>query len=229
MNKSHIRPNLIVHTLSMALGKMLSITPRYVTAYIVTIGEIADYFNWLLQNFDERKFYLNRERLFSQINEGFNGKCYQVIELGVAHGFLTNWYLNKFPLVNSWSGFDTFLGLPRSWRKFPKGAFSANGLPPKIVNEKINWFVGDVSAEIIKVNIYQELPTLVIFDLDIFEPSLDAWQHLEKFLKPGDILYFDEAFDKDERKLLNENVLKRMTFSLVGHTSTALAIRIVAT
>jgi hypothetical protein len=218
---------LFVHVLSIALGKILSITPSSILNYIITIGEIADFFNWLLLKFSKRKFSFNRELLFSQINHAFDGKSYQVIELGVAHGFLTNWYLNKFPQVESWSGFDTFVGLPRPWRKFPKGAFNANGEPPKIVNEKIKWFIGDVSNEILKVQVKEDLPMLIIFDLDIFEPSRDAWEYLERYLKPGDIIYFDEAFDQDERKLLNEYVLKTMQFILVGHTTTALAIRVV--
>ena len=45
-----------------------------------------------------------------------------------------------------------------------------------------------------------------------------AWQ--------GDLLYFDEAFDSDERRLLNEYILPSGKYACVGATSTGLGLQI---
>jgi hypothetical protein len=55
---------------------------------------------------------------------------------------------------------------------------------------------------------------------------------LKKFLKVGDIIYFDEAFDNDERRVLNESVVNGslneigLNFKLIGITPMALAFEI---
>jgi hypothetical protein len=69
---------------------------------------------------------------------------------------------------------------------------------------------------------------VVLFDLDIFEPSLVAWQHLRGSLRAGDLLYFDEAFDADERRLLNEYVIPSGEYECVGATPTALGLQVLA-
>jgi hypothetical protein len=48
---------------------------------------------------------------------------------------------------------------------------------------------------------------LILFDLDICEPTAIAWNALSSALRPGDLLYFDGAFDRDERRVLGEMVL----------------------
>jgi hypothetical protein len=67
---------------------------------------------------------------------------------------------------------------------------------------------------------------VILFDLDIFEPSLAAWDHLKSSLRPGDLLYFDEAFDSDERRLLDEHILPTGSFECIGATPTALALQV---
>ena len=67
---------------------------------------------------------------------------------------------------------------------------------------------------------------MVLFDLDIYEPSKVVWEHFRMFLRPGDLLYFDEAFDRDERHLLDHLVLPSGRFQLIGSTPMALAIEV---
>ncbi len=42
----------------------------------------------------------------------------------------------------------------------------------------------------------------------------------------SDPLYFDEAFDADERRLLDESVLPAGDYSFIGATPIALALRV---
>lgn len=128
----------------------------------------------------------------------------------------------------SWAGFDRFTGLPRGWRNLPAGTFDANGAPPDIQDSRIQWFIGDVEETIKLLNIEREraYPAVVFFDLDIYEPSLVAWNYLKDHLKMGDLLYFDEAFDQDERKLLNEAILPSGAFEFIAASHLSLALKV---
>jgi len=59
-----------------------------------------------------------------------------------------------------------------------------------------------------------------------YEPSKVAWDWLSPHLSPGDILYFDEAIDDDERRLLNESIVPSGIFDCIGTTSLQLAIEV---
>ena len=64
---------------------------------------------------------------------------------------------------------------------------------------------------------------LILFDLDLFEPTEFAWLHLRKSLNRGDIVYFDEGFDIDERKVIEDYVLQDFQVTVIGITNTAIA------
>ena len=94
---------------------------------------------------------------------------------------------------------------------------------------RVTWHVGDVEDTlkdlILDRNESQQF--VVLFDLDLFEPSRAAWDHLRDSLRPGDLLYFDEAFDADERKLLNELILPVGKYEYIGATPLALGLQVV--
>jgi hypothetical protein len=49
---------------------------------------------------------------------------------------------------------------------------------------------------------------LVLFGLDIYEPTAFAWEVTSAHLRAGDVIHLDEAFDGDERRVLNEKRLR---------------------
>jgi hypothetical protein len=57
----------------------------------------------------------------------------------------------------------------------------------------LTWHVGLLEETLPDVTIDFEPPLLVLFDLDLYEPSAFALALLEERFKRGDILYFDEA------------------------------------
>jgi hypothetical protein len=127
-----------------------------------------------------------------------------------------------------WDGFDRFTGLPRAWRGLDEGAFDTGGRPPDIGDPRVTWHVGNVEDTLIDLTLDRSdgFRLVVLFDLDIFEPSLVAWDYLFGSLRPGDMLYFDEAFDLDERRLLNEYVLPTGGYEPIGATPTGLALQV---
>ena len=183
-------------------------------------GEVADFSNFLNFHFGKVVFRLKRENIWQDI-EKILQKDVTFIELGVASGYLTGWWLS--PLRKSlternyaYHGFDSFQGLPREWRNFEAGTFSTNGVAPSIESRYLVFHAGLVE-ETLNVKLMKKISTtnqkVIFFDLDLFEPSLHAYSIIKPYLKAGDILYFDEARDADERRLLQEYIMK--DFSLV--------------
>jgi hypothetical protein len=64
-----------------------------------------------------------------------------------------------------------------------------------------------------------------LFDLDLYEPSAFALKCIAGHLKPGDLLYFDEAFDPwHERRLLDELLDQGHRVRALGSTGIALML-----
>lgn len=153
-------------------------------------------------------FFHSREKLWAKIIHDHFDSPWVGIEFGVASGdsTLAIARLQNFKHCVEWNGFDTFYGLPEPWGDLPKGAFSTNGQPPKIKGDKFRWHIGDVAQTITDLDseLFRERKIFIIFDLDLYEPSRIAWNKVATFLKPGDVIYFDEAYEADEGRLIRE-------------------------
>ena len=88
------------------------------------------------------------------------------------------------------------------------------------------WQVGDVEDTLAEIppDDLERTRRLVLFDLDIYEPTVVAWNHVAPWLQAGDLLYFDEAMDDDERKVLDELVLPTGAVEYIGATASGLAL-----
>ena len=198
---------------------------------LIAIGELADFQQWVLQKFPNSKLFLKREQLWSQIIN-LNYSPVRIIELGVAWGYTTNWFLEAVKKKNvevKIDSFDLFTGLPEKWRNEPLNAFSNLGNVPAINDKRVNFHVGNVS-ETIKVLNSKNLKSsnlLVLFDLDLLEPSLASYQYLKPSLKINDVLVFDEAFDVGERTLISDYLLRDFDCKSLGHTAYAVSLQII--
>jgi hypothetical protein len=207
-----------------------------------TIGEVADFSTWVYHTFGKERLFSRREALWKKISGLVkNEPEIRIIELGVAWGYATNWFLTKgWPLdLDSISksnskvridAFDRFNGLPTAWRTHLEGFFDNGGVPPNIEDGRVTFHKGNVEETIRNLNLveFTKSPVLVLFDLDLFEPSLAAYEFLKVVFKEGDFLYFDEAFYLDERRLIEEYVLNDFNVDVIGFTSLAICLRIIS-
>ena len=196
---------------------------------IMNIGELANYQIWLSNTFGRVKVRNSRERVWDDLDRAIPQNRVRGIELGVAWGYLTYyWFMNSKKEIVHWDAYDLFTGLPRAWRSSPVGAFSNNGKTPDLEDSRINWHVGYVEETIqeLVIPIERDYALAVFFDLDIFEPSLVAWDKIKGFLKAGDMLYFDEAFDVDERRLLDSYILPFGEFEFISANWISLCLKI---
>ena len=213
---------LVVRLLGSAkpLGKKLAL-----------LGELLNYQGWVAMQFGTSRFLGSRELVWRELEKSLpKGEQLRVLEFGVAWGYMTNWWLtNQNHRITKWDGYDRFTGLPRSWRDLDPGTFDAGGTPPPINDNRLTWHVGDIETTLGKSLVLAPITdrnrVLYVFDLDIFEPSLHCWNVIQPFLKPGDLLYFDEAFDRDERRLIEDHVLaSEIRLEAIAHSTTCLLV-----
>jgi len=190
------------------------------------LSDIVSYRCYIESLFPSEKLKWRRESLFNFIFKSITSKEVCVYEYGVAHGFLAAYSLPKFDKqIHCWNGFDTFTCLPEPWRELPENYFDNGGIPPYIPDSRVIWHKGLVQETLNdRFFLNSTRTSFHIFDLDLFEPSLFVWQTIRDFLRAGDILYFDEAFDDAERSLIHKYVLPFGKFRYLGSTITSLAI-----
>jgi hypothetical protein len=203
-----------------------SATLRTLTIYAV---EVADFINWQQGVFGYKPtVFGHREKLWERLAQRLDPNCpLVVLEFGVAYGYATNWWLRRLAGRDVvWHGFDRFTGMPRAWRRYEEGAFDAGGKPPAIDDERVRWHVGDVEDTLGEVDLVaaRDAQWLVLFDLDIYEPTAFAWEMIGPHLRPGDVIYLDEAGAEDERRVLDEAILPAIGCEPVGSTPVALGL-----
>lgn len=224
-------------SLQSILARTLNLAPVMASPFS-QVGVLADYSAWKRQCFEDKgnPLFGHREKLWETMIAGLAEKKFLVVmEFGVAWGYATNWWLSRLKDANlQWHGFDTFTGLPTTWDRagltiYDAGSFSAQGNTPPITDPRAHWHVGEVGATVDDVD-WSSLGTRPLFlflDFDLYEPTRIALEAAVPHLKPGDVLYFDEAFDAwNERKAIDELLLPRFAVRCLGSTATALALEI---
>jgi len=188
-------------------------------------AERSEWINWVESQFPRCRLYWSRESLWDSMRTELYGNWY-AFEFGVAWGYTTNYWLSRCDKeVEIWHGFDLFTGLPRKWRDLSISTFDNGGESPEIRDPRIRWHIGDVEDQLPTVKIVSG-PKLIIFDLDLYEPTIFAWNFLRPYLNVGDLVYFDEAFDLDERRVITDSAQLQFHLEPIGFTHTAIAFKL---
>lgn len=194
--------------------------------------EVVEFRVWLNNKFGKIQLFRNKQELLSALIRDSNVEFYKsgrgvlYVEFGVAFGETSRYLIlgTKAPFV--YHGFDTFEGLPKAWRSLPVGAMSARGEILNIVGEDIHFHKGLIQDTIDKINLKSSLKKVFIFDFDLYEPTLFALKHVLSEINEGDIVYFDEAFDSDERVIIENYFLDVFEFEVIGASPFGLAFKI---
>jgi O-methyltransferase len=117
------------------------------------------------------------------------------LEFGVAKGVSFTWWLNHNTHKDSaFHGFDTFEGLPEKWGTFEKGSMSFG--VPSLNDERHTFYKGlfqDTLFNFIDSNkLRPGVRKIIHLDADLFSSTVFVLTTLHRYLKPGDILLFDE-------------------------------------
>ena len=177
------------------------------------------------------RLFHSREHLWKSFGHTIGESKWIGFEFGVASGDATRTFMEMPYAVNclQWNGFDTFLGLPEAWGDLPKGAFSTGGSPPLIKNTIIEWHVGliqETCTDIYSLD-FLDKKFVIVFDFDLYSATKIAWDVISKFLKAGDIIYFDEAYEADEGRIIKEEIDTDVRFEILGYTTMGVAYKVI--
>ncbi|MGD0834042.1 MAG: hypothetical protein ABSA40_06400 [Candidatus Dormibacteria bacterium] len=159
------------------------------------------------------------------------GRGAVALEFGVADGRATRWWSHRGVDFAAWHGFDTFEGLPGAWTRagvsvMSAGVFAptagAGSVPSLAAPFPYAWHKGLIE-ETLPAFVRPDAPLFVLIDVDLFEPALVILEWLTQNGRPGDLVYFDEAFDP-----WNEGLALRRAFEgglrlrAIGHSGSSL-------
>jgi len=140
--------------------------------------------------------YSKRENLYEHIitSQGLDTNI-DYFEFGVAKGLSFRWWINRIKNKQaSFYGFDTFTGLPENWGPFRKGEMNNNNEPPKIDDSRHQFFQG-LFQQTLPPFLKDYIPgnrKVIHMDADLYSATLYVLTSISPFLRPGDIIFFDE-------------------------------------
>jgi O-methyltransferase len=119
------------------------------------------------------------------------------LEFGVYKGQSFGYWVsnNKNP-ASTFTGFDTFTGLPEDWGNEKKGSFSAKGNIPEIKDARANFEVGLIQDTLpgFLTQLTKGVKKIIHIDVDLYNATLISLIYLQPFIEKGDILIFDDFF-----------------------------------
>jgi O-methyltransferase len=181
--------------------KLHNFTPQKTFGFL---SQIAKTSKWIQKhkdidftNFPTKKFdYNKRYDLYSYVIEKENlNTNIDYFEFGVFQGKSFKWWMQQIKDEEArFYGFDTFTGLPEDWGPFKKGDLANNNTIPEISDNRHKFFQGlfqQTLPEFLK-NYDNSCRKVILMDADLYSSTAFVLQSLSTFLKPGDILLFDE-------------------------------------
>jgi O-methyltransferase len=119
------------------------------------------------------------------------------LEFGVFKGQSFGvWVNNNKNPASTFTGFDTFTGIPEDWGKEKKGSYSAEGNLPDIKDPRVKFEIGLIQDTLppYVVNLHRGVKKIIHIDVDLYNATLFSLVYLQPFIEKGDILIFDDFF-----------------------------------
>lgn len=180
----------------------------------------------------------DRVALWEKLAEGrLRSSGAVALEFGVADGLATQWWAHRGVAFAAWHGFDTFEGLPGAWDRagvpvMSAGMFTPSGGPGSVPQVTapypFTWHKGLIEDTLPAFK-RPDAPLFVLIDTDLLEPAAVILDWLNVNGRPGDLVYFDEAFDPwNEGLALRRAIDKGLNVRAIGHTGSSLLAELVA-
>ncbi len=117
------------------------------------------------------------------------------LEFGVSEGESFRWWVSHIPNGRSrFYGFDTFTGLPEDWGGFSAGEMSTGSRAPRFKDKRARFIKGlfqDTLPVFLRTH-KMKGRKVIHLDADLYSSTLYVLTTIAPFLRPGDILFFDE-------------------------------------
>lgn len=156
----------------------------------IALSETANYIQYHMENVP---FFKDKFRIYDFIFEQ-NLVPGLLLEFGVYKGTSINYIARKITGKTIY-GFDSFEGLPESWRGgFPKGTFFVQELPPVEKNVTLIKGLFNDSLPVFLKNQSGPISFLHI-DCDLYSSTTTIFRWLGDHIVDGTIILFDEYFN----------------------------------
>src|SRR5439155_24790322 len=147
----------------------------------------------------------------------------------------TRWWAGRGIPFAGWHGFDTFEGLPTAWVRGEVPVMSAGVFKPKAGSGSVPEIEAPFPLAWHRGIIEETLPgfsrpdtgLFVLVDVDLLEPTSVILDWLTRNGRPGDLVYFDEAFDPWNEGLgIRRAISSGLEMRAIAHTGSALLVRL---
>ena len=176
--------------------------PRKIYSFF---SHFADLSKWIAKNkkcghcdFYSFKFdYTKRFGLFDYIIAKENlDSGVDYLEFGVSTGDSFRWWVDRIKHPDAkFYGFDTFSGLPEAWGPYKKGDMNNGNAAPVISGDNRHHFYQGLFQQTLipfLSNYPGDRRKIVHMDADLYSATLYVLTMMTPYLKPGDIILFDE-------------------------------------
>jgi len=144
----------------------------------------------------------DRQGMYEYLNANIvKAEAIEYLEFGVFRGeSIRAWMSLNQNRDSRFYGFDSFEGLPETWREGQgPGHFHVGGIPPQVEDSRVQfikgWFDDTVPPFFRTFSSRRRL--VVHLDADLYSSTMVALTHLGPFLAAGSLLIFDEFYDRD--------------------------------
>ncbi len=203
--RPRLKLRLLRATKRFLLRSRVDVLLAPVSGALTTAGQLSRLSRWIAENptvqigTDDRKSfdYSRRYELYEHIVESQQLSDFCYLEFGVSRGLSFDWWRRRVTNpATRFYGFDTFTGLPESWRHFEKGAMGTGGQTPDIEDDRCEFVKGlfsDTLPSFVAAHAGELQRRLVVhLDADLYSSTLYVLTTVAPLLKKGDILIFDE-------------------------------------
>jgi|SRR6185312_7053917 len=139
--------------------------------------------------------FAQRAGFYDHVGALISGQPMDYLEFGVFRGAsLKHWISLNAHVGSRFFGFDTFSGLPEKWLDFEQGAFDTGGVLPDICDPRVQYVKGIFQDTLYGfLDDFAPRPHMVIHvDSDLFSSALFVLCAMDRFVKPGTLILFDE-------------------------------------
>lgn len=158
--------------------------------------------------------YEDRYAMYDNVLRHIGPSAIDYLEFGVWKGASIKYWSekNRNP-DSSFTGFDTFTGLPEAWDFRPAGTFDVQGQIPKIDDSRVAFVAGLFQQTLPEfLTGFSSRKRLVLhLDADLYSATMYVLARTHDLIVPGTILMFDEFGDvQHEFRAYNDYVLSHM-------------------
>ncbi len=165
-----------------------------------------------------------REDLFGLALDQIRDRPVAYLEFGVHEGRSMRFWAAA--LTDSRSvlhGFDSFEGLPERWNDNNRvGTFGRGGSVPEIADPRVTFFKGWFNDTLAGYEPPHLEVLFLMVDADLYSSTNCVLDALERAIRPGSYLYFDELADRNHELAALDEFLERsdLRLEVIGVAST---------